>query len=210
MKGTPGGIHRLAVIELGLVILTGVVHFVFENLFELKLPFMLAAGAFWTVWLAWRLKTVPGLAVAWGIRRDNLASAAIPCAIAGGLGLVGMTAWGFHAGHFPAAATFWIVLLLYPVWGFVQQFLLNALLASNLRRLLPSWAVVPIAAVLFSAAHAPDLPLMALTLVAGVMWSWIYLARPNLWVLGLSHGILGAVAYYGVLGRDAWATVWPA
>jgi len=116
-----------------------------------------------------------------------------------------MVAYGSAQGRLPPPRTFWLILALYPLWGLVQQFLLGALLARNLREFLPPAAVVPAAALLFGLAHAPDWTLSALAFAAALVWIPIYLWRPNLWVLGISHGMLGALAYYAVLGRDAWA-----
>jgi membrane protease YdiL (CAAX protease family) len=130
--------------------------------------------------------------------------ASLACAAAGFPLIAAMAVYGVAKGHLPPPATFWLVAAAYPVWGLVQQFLLNAILARNLRAFLPAAAVVPAAAALFGLAHAPDWYLAALTFAGGLMWVPIYLWRPNLWVLGVSHGLLGAMAYYAVLGKDAW------
>jgi membrane protease YdiL (CAAX protease family) len=34
-----------------------------------------------------------------------------------------------------------------------------------------------------------------LTLLAGGIWSAVFLRRPNVWALGIAHGILAALAY---------------
>jgi hypothetical protein len=201
MSGPKG--HALT--EAGLVILTGLAHLVFETFLEAKIPFIIGAGLLWLGYLVWRLKTVPGLSREWGLRWDTARPAGLACLAVGLPVLIAMTIYGFVVENLPPPPTFWVILALYPIWGFLQQFLLNALLARNLRTLMPSAIVVPLSAVLFSVAHWPDYGLMALTLAAALIWIPIYLWRPNLWILGVCHGILGAVAYYGVLGRDAWA-----
>jgi uncharacterized protein len=95
--------------------------------------------------------------------------------------------------------------LLYPVWSFIQQFVLQALVASNLERLgLARAAVVPIAAALFGLAHLPDWPLAALCAVVGLAWTALYLRWRQLPLLALTHAWLGALAYYWVLQRDPW------
>jgi membrane protease YdiL (CAAX protease family) len=91
------------------------------------------------------------------------------------------------------------------VWSFLQQFVLQALIASNLEKL--GWAraaVVPVAALLFGVAHLPDWPLAALCAVAGVAWTAIYLRSRHLPLLALTHAWLGALAFYWVLQRDPW------
>jgi membrane protease YdiL (CAAX protease family) len=44
--------------------------------------------------------------------------------------------------------------------------------------------------------------LMALTFPAGVIISWIFAQHRNIWAAGILHGILGATAYYFILGQD--------
>jgi membrane protease YdiL (CAAX protease family) len=190
--------------ELAAVIATSALHFVFENLVDAKAAFIAVAAPPWAAYVIWRARATAGQAREWGIRGDNWRPAAAACAAAGVPALAAMVVYGFAMGHLPPPATFWMVAAIYPTWGFIQQFLLNAILASNLRSLMPAAATVAVAAALFAAAHAPDWELMGLTFAAALMWVPIYLWRPNLWVLGLAHGWLGAAAYYAVLGRDAW------
>jgi membrane protease YdiL (CAAX protease family) len=70
---------------------------------------------------------------------------------------------------------------------------------------LPTWVVVAIAAALFGAIHLPDLPLTAATTALGAILTPIYLRWRNVWPLGVGHGLLGALFYVEVLGRDPWA-----
>lgn len=55
---------------------------------------------------------------------------------------------------------------------------------------------------LFGLAHLPDWTLVALTCASGLAWTAIYRRAPNLAVQGVSHGLLGALAHFEVLGRD--------
>jgi membrane protease YdiL (CAAX protease family) len=70
---------------------------------------------------------------------------------------------------------------------------------------------VPIALVasaLFAVAHYPRTELVILTGVAGVCFTLIYLRIPNLWAVGIVHGILGSLAVYIVLKEDPGAAIW--
>ena len=111
---------------------------------------------------------------------------------------------GVLAERFPLPASFWFVLVVYPVWGVAQQFALQNLVARHLTTLVPRrrWRIAA-AAALFSASHFPDSGLMILTLAAGVLLTYIYERHRNLWAVGLMHGWLGAMAYYLALGRGA-------
>jgi membrane protease YdiL (CAAX protease family) len=100
------------------------------------------------------------------------------------------------------------ILLLYPLWGTIQQFLIIGLLVKNLsafkNRSIPSTLVIIIASVIFSVVHYPSAPLIIATFFLAVFYGWLYLRYNNLWILGLFHGWLGGLFYFFVLGRDPW------
>jgi membrane protease YdiL (CAAX protease family) len=80
----------------------------------------------------------------------------------------------------------------YVVWTLYQQFLMNDLFMPRLTRLLGGeGAAVGVAAVLFAAAHLPNLPLTAATLVWGAVSCALFLRYQNLYALGLAQGLLG-------------------
>ena len=197
--------RRRALGEIGAVVLTGALFLVFENIFHLKLQFLVPCVVAWTAYLVVRMVKDRSVAAEWGLRLDNLKSAAPPILVAFAVGVVALYGWHVAFGGQPIPRDAWILFLLYPVWSLIQQFVLQALLASNLEKLgLARAAVVPVAAVLFGAAHLPDWRLAALCAVAGLAWTAIYLSRRQLPLLALSHAWLGALAYYWVLGRDPW------
>lgn len=87
----------------------------------------------------------------------------------------------------------------YLVLGFIQAVVFFSFLLTRLRLLLVGprrrWHVAAAVAVIFALAHLPNLPLTALTLVAGFGWSIIYYRRPNVWLLTLSHAVLGTLLH---------------
>ncbi len=100
-----------------------------------------------------------------------------------------------------------ILLLLYPMWGVLQQFLVQALGVANLRNLFPSAGlgfVVLLGACLFSVAHFPEGWLMLATGIMGCAFIPCYFQHRNLWVLGVYHGWLGTFFYLWVLNQDPW------
>jgi len=103
------------------------------------------------------------------------------------------------------------ILLLYPLWGVVQQFIVVGLITKNLRDMkrtqLSAWSIVLITALIFGAVHYPHNMLIAGTFVLALVYAALSLKNRNLIVLGTFHGWLGAFFYYTVLGRDAWGEV---
>jgi hypothetical protein len=80
----------------------------------------------------------------------------------------------------------------YILWTLYQQFLMNDLFMPRLTRLLASEGeAVGLAAVLFAAAHLPNLPLTAATLVWGTISCALFRRYRNLYALGLAQGLLG-------------------
>ena len=80
----------------------------------------------------------------------------------------------------------------YVLWTLYQQFLLNDLFMPRLTRLLASEnAAVGLAAVLFAAAHLPNVWLAVATLVWGAVACLLFRRYRNLYALGLAQGLLG-------------------
>ena len=80
----------------------------------------------------------------------------------------------------------------YILWTIYQQFLLNDYFMPRLTRLLASEnAAVGLAAVLFAAAHLPNLPLAGATLLWGAISCALFRRYRNLYALGLAQGVLG-------------------
>ena len=122
------------------------------------------------------------------------------------IGAALLVAIGYFAGSLQSKNRSWTILIFLPLWGLMQQYILQAFIYRRLRFILVpeqlspnenAWRVrlaIFSAAVLFALVHAPNLPLMALSLTGGLIWSWVYERAPNLFALGLSHCLMSAVA----------------
>jgi hypothetical protein len=198
--------------EILAVVLTGAAFLAYENVLVLpKLPFLLVTTAAWGAYLVLRIRRDPSVVPAWGLGRAALAPAARAAGLVAAGGAVLLLAYRLARGWTGLPPEALLILALYPVWGFVQQFAVQALVAGNLARLgLPKPAVIVLSAVLFGLAHLPDWPLVALCASVGVAWTWIFLRSPHLVPLALSHALLGTLAYYWVLERDPWREMFPA
>jgi uncharacterized protein len=100
------------------------------------------------------------------------------------------------------------ILLTYPIWGLVQQFLMMSLFAGNLKDLglkqINKVLIIIFTSVLFSIVHYPSFLLISATFVMAIFYSIIFLNKRNIIPLGIFHGVLGGVFYYVVLNRDPW------
>lgn len=79
----------------------------------------------------------------------------------------------------------------YVVWTVYQQFLLQDYFMPRLTRVLSTDGAIAVAAVLFSIAHFPNLPLIAATLVWGAVSCALFRRYPSIYILGLTQGLLG-------------------
>ncbi len=195
---------RRATAEFVAVVATGAVFLVFENVLDQKLLFIAVAAVAWLAYVALRFRS-PGQAREWGFRADNLRPALAANGIVVLVAAAALVAYGAAHGRGLPPAGFFYLIAIYPIWGLVQQFLLCALVCGNLVRATErAGLAVGASALLFGLVHLPDWTLVLLTFAGGLAWCAIYVRVPNLFVQGVAHGLLGALAYYEVLGRDPW------
>jgi membrane protease YdiL (CAAX protease family) len=122
------------------------------------------------------------------------------------IGAAVLAAIGYFAGALHSKDRSWAILIFLPLWGLMQQYTLQAFIYRRLRFILVPAQLSPnetasrvrlaifSAAALFALVHAPNLPLMALSLIAGLIWSWVYERAPNLFALALSHCLMSTLA----------------
>ena len=196
-------------LELTAAAATAAGKFIMADWLDLQLPYTIGAIAFWVSYLVLRHKSNPTVLRRWGFSRNGLGEASLLCALAF---LVG---GGFSVGSALAgsgAIVNWnlaLILLLYPAWGLVQQFLLVALLADNVmalrREQTPEFVVVMFSALLFSAIHFPETELMIATFFLGATTTMIFFRTRNLWMIGILHGWFASLFYFLVMGHDPLA-----
>lgn len=139
-----------------------------------------------------------------GLRIDNIGASAREVGLATLAGAVAIVAIGLLAGHAPESRSGIVgAVFLYPFWGLAQQY---AMQSFTYRRFHEATGLAPAAAaltaVLFGAAHYPNLALASVTLVGGFFWCLLFQRYPNLITLALSHGWLA------VLLRASWPAAW--
>ncbi len=88
---------------------------------------------------------------------------------------------------------FWVKFSTYPLWAFIQQYIALAFFFRRLREVFSPHHVpaVFLSAILFSAAHLPNLPLVLFSFFGGLLWSSIYHKYNNLVVIIFFHAIMG-------------------
>ncbi len=140
----------------------------------------------------------------WGLRFDNVWQCLPPYALFVVIAGIALYGYGRTQGN-ALPVEFWYVLVLYPLWGTAQQFVLQNFVADNLVHAVPSLTTRSlITAIIFACAHLPSVELAVLTFIAGFCFTYLYHFYRNLFALGIAHGILGALAFHLVLGQNQW------
>lgn len=195
--------------EIVAVLVTGLGNVVVADGLQYRLAYILTACLLWSAYVLVRTVGDRAVLAEWGFTTRNfgrslavlapLAAAATVAQIVYGV-LSGKALWHWHIG---------LILVLYPLWGLVQQFLVVGLVAGNLRRWgrISDVAIVAVTAALFAAVHVASPVLVVAAFVLAVVTTTVYFRDGNLWALGLFHGWFATGLYYLVLGQDPWQRV---
>ncbi len=197
--------------ELLAVALTAILKFVFVNFLGWKLFFILMIIACWCVYVWRRSRQEKEIWGRWGLSKRNAKKTIIllfPYA------LIIVFLFLLYA-YFKNISLFnWHIipiLILYPIWGLIQQFLLIGLVVGNMKQMPAPFSdkivVVCTAAILFGLIHYPFPYLMVATTLLAIVYALLFIRYQSLWALGLYHGILGGLFYFYVLNRDPWIEV---
>lgn len=191
--------------ELLVVVAIGAAHVGIEMAASVEVTrvYNVAAGSGLTAYLMWRAIATKNLLRVWGMRCDNFWQALRSQLVFGIPAAACLVLLGLVNGTVPLPRSFWLVCTLYPLFGIAQQFVLQNLIARNLSTFVQQRLLLAfVSALLFSLSHVPRLSLAVLALVAGFCLTLIYQRHPNLWAVGIVHGILAGLAFYIVLEQD--------
>jgi membrane protease YdiL (CAAX protease family) len=202
---------KVRLLEILGVVLTGLGKFIFMDYLNWRLPFVIVAILSWSFYVFYRYKKDRNVLKDWGFRRDNFKSVfrlILPFVV---VSVLSFFIIGYVQGTINMTWHIIPLLITYPIWGSVQQFLTIGLLAGNLNDLkrinLSKVTIIIVTAIFFSVVHFPSVWLMAGTFILALVYGYIYLKAKNIYVLGLFHGWLGALFYYTVVNQDPFADV---
>ena len=195
--------------EIIAVLLTATGKFVFMDALNWKLPFIISSVLAWTAYIVYKNRKTPGIFNHWGFRKDNFNTVLKMVWPFGLIAIVTFFIIGWINNTINLTWHIIPVLLLYPVWGIIQQFLLMSLVAGNLQDLknFSSFFIIAVTSILFGLLHYPDWWLVAGTFVLAIFYSIVFLKERNIFVLGIFHGWLGALFYYSVVNTDPFLDV---
>ena len=197
--------------EITAVFLMGIAKIILMDLLQWRFPFIVVSIVGWTVYVISQSKQTKGILAYWGFRVDNFRTIAFKLLPFGTIAIITFFIIGYQRNTINLSWHIIPILIFYPIWGTIQQFLVVGLVAGNLQQLKVNRPgevfITTITATLFALVHYPDYWLIAGTFVLALLYTYIYLRNRNVYVLGLFHGWLGGLFYYTIVGRDPFAEV---
>jgi len=197
--------------EITAVVITGLLKFLLMDILNLKFIFISVAILFWSGYVILQVRKNSSVVKYWGFTLQNFRKSLLIILPVAFCCIAGMIVYAMR-NHIVILNPHIIpILLLYPLWGFIQQFLVVGLVAGNLNDLegkkFPVWIIVTVTSILFCLVHYPSLLLMIATFLLALFYTLVYLRHRNLITLGLFHGWLGCFFMFYVLNRDPWDEV---
>ena len=200
--------------EMLAVLLTATLNVVADRVFPSQAMFIAVAAISWLVYFAICIHGDRGILGVWGFRREGARASFVVTSLFAIVAILLMAWVGWWRGIFLLHVHMLPLLLLYPLWGYLQHLLMLGVFLRGMTQqsgaLSEPKVAIPITAILFGVIHAPDPELIAGTAILGAFFGVVYLKWRNLWPLGLYHGWLGVFMYFWVLGQDPWREVFAA
>jgi hypothetical protein len=195
-------------VELSAIAVTAILKFILMDWLNQKGVYIAGVCIFWLFYIRYRQTTNRFILKYWGFKGEHfktVLSFLIPLVLIIALLSIAYSyyrnGWNFSWHIIP-------ILLLYPVWGIIQQYLMLGIISHNLIALLKmsvrKYVVIFFVSTLFALIHYPNPLLMLLTFWMEVLFIWIYLKWRNLWAIGIAHGWMGTFLLYYVMERDLW------
>lgn len=199
------------VFEIVAVIVTGLGKFIFMDLLEMRFPYIAVACTFWLVYIFIRKKEIPQILSYWGLTFKGFGRTfleLLPLAI---LLAIAFVLLGNRLGTNILNINIIPILLIYPIWGIIQQFIMIGIFARNLKdrepNKLPVAVIVLFTSLLFAVVHFPFQILVVATFFLALVYTTLYLKGRNLLVMGIYHGWMGALFFYTMMERDPFFEV---
>lgn len=138
-----------------------------------------------------------------GFRTDNFLDTLIPVVIFNAIGIAILYSMGFSEKKFKVWGWLISLLTLYFAFGIVQQIFFQSIITDTLSKLIGNKSLVVVfSSIIYASFHwgwgIKKITFGFLTLIAGIVWSILFLSSPNIYLLGLSHAVLASLYYFRV------------
>jgi len=153
-------------IELTAVIVTGILKFILVDWLMWRVFYIAGICILWLVYILFSFSNDKNILKYWGFKKEYLKSTLVwlmPLVI---LCMIFSILYGHLKGYIYNTWHILPFLLLYPIWGIFQQYMMLGIISNNLMRFLETkvnrFLIVVIVSVLFSLIHYPSFLLMVI------------------------------------------------
>lgn len=103
------------------------------------------------------------------------------------------------------ASEFYLVALLYPLYGVAQQIFTLAFIYPNLKEFFPIPLAIFLTSFYYALFHFPNRTLTGIVFIGELVIIPLYLFFvPNIFVMGISQGLFATFLYYLILQDNVW------
>lgn len=198
--------EQTRLLEVAALALTGIGKFVFMDWLDLKFLYISVTIVFWIGYIFFRYKENKAILQYWGLNTLHFKKTFFQLFPVALLIVIGFIVVGEYIETNILSWHIIPILILYPLWGVIQQFIMIGIFASNLRDMqsvqLPQYVIVILIALIFAGIHYPFLFLIIGTFFLALAYTTLFFKNRNLIVMGIYHGWLGAFFYYTIMGQD--------
>jgi len=194
--------------ELAALAVSAIAKFIVMDWLEMRAFYITSSSLFWLWYVYYRYKRDKTILKYWGFKKSDF-----------------YESWKILLPFFILSSTLAVlyarnngipvfqlkiipVLVLYPVWGLIQQFIFLCIIALNLKQLrffsANKYTLFLVVSFLFSLIHYPDYFLMGITFVMELVFLLSFWKWRNIWAIGIAHGLIATFLLYYVFGRDLW------
>jgi membrane protease YdiL (CAAX protease family) len=129
-----------------------------------------------------------------GFRTDNFLASCRLLLLPTAAAVLLFLAVGWFTNYATFAWHFRARFLLVPVWDLFQQYALNGFINRRAQLFFGQGRKsVVLVAIVFALLHLPNPLLAVLTLIAGLVWAFVYQHQPNLFALAISHAVASII-----------------
>ena len=150
--------NTIRLLEIFAVLTTGLGKFIFVDIFDYKFWYVTLAFLFWIGYVIIRYKNDKHVLSKWGFRKEGFIPGLkliLPVAV---IVILLFLFYGIYKNQLIINWHFLPILVLYPLWGTIQQFLIVGLISGNLKELnsLSPAIIVIVTSIVFSIVHYPS------------------------------------------------------
>jgi uncharacterized protein len=195
--------------EILAVFITAVLKFMFMDWLDWRAFYITGIFLFWLGYIYYRVKSNRDTLKHWGFKKEYFKQTLLYLAPLVFIASVVSVLYSLFNKSLSFSWYFILVLILYPLWGIIQQFMMLGIISHNLVTItggkMNRYLIIFLVSTLFSLIHYPSFFLMIFTFFLEVVFITVYLKWRNLWAIGIAHGWIATFILYYVLDRNLWS-----